>query len=129
MIYPKLCFDSSWFFVRLTEVFFQSKLFITKDTNAFLDVLLLVLASVQIAVKHGLKISIMPLVARPLVVDGVREQSVEAEANQKWFADLGKKRAYVRIGVMVSIYCAVFGKITISSHEIVKNTMADIHLL
>ena len=32
----------------------------------------------------------MSFIARSLIIDGIGEESVEAEADQKWFADLNE---------------------------------------
>lgn len=46
------------------------------------------LPAVDIIIKHRLEVGVVTLVAGSLVVDSVGEESVEAEADQEWFADL-----------------------------------------
>lgn len=59
-----------------------------KGTDALFDVFLLVLFPVQVVVEHRLQVGVVPLVAGPVLVDGVREQGVEAEADQVGLAHL-----------------------------------------
>ena len=72
-------------------------------TNAFLDVLFLMFTSAEIAIKHGLQISIMSLVAGSLVIDRVGEKSVEAKTYQEGFAYLNKMDIYVMVGIMIAM--------------------------
>lgn len=46
------------------------------------------LPAVDIIIKHRLEVGVVTLVAGSLVVDSVGEESVEAKADQEWFADL-----------------------------------------
>jgi hypothetical protein len=71
----------------------------------------------------------MPFVAWSLIVNGIGKERVEAEADQEGFTYLDRIGLYISVGIVITVLCAVFGKIAISSHQVVENTSTDIHLL
>lgn len=60
-------------------------------TYAFLDVYPLVFSSIGIVIEHVFEVGIVALIAGSLVVDRVREKSVEAETYQEGLAHLRHK--------------------------------------
>lgn len=82
---------SSWSSVRLLAVSSQSTLNGQSFTHTLLDIDPLVVATIDVAIEHGLEIGIVSLVARSLVINGVGEESVEAEADQEGLADLDER--------------------------------------
>jgi hypothetical protein len=61
------------------------------STYAFLDVYPFIFCTVGIIIKHVFEVGIMALIAGSLVVDGVGEESVEAETYQEGLAHLSRK--------------------------------------
>lgn len=80
--------DSSWSSAQPPAISSKSTLNHVSHTDALLNIHPLIVPTIDIIIKHGLEIGIMSLIARPLIVDSIGEESVEAEADQKWFADL-----------------------------------------
>lgn len=60
----------------------------SSNTNALLDIYFLVIPAASVVVEHRLQVGVVPLVARPLVVNSVRKKSVETETNQERLAHL-----------------------------------------
>lgn len=46
------------------------------------------LSSIEVVVEHGLEVGIMSLVAWSLIVDGIGEEGIEAEADKEGLTDL-----------------------------------------
>lgn len=60
----------------------------SNNTNAIFDVYFFELHAIEVIIEHCLQVSIMTLVARPLIIDCIGEKGVEAKADEKWLADL-----------------------------------------
>lgn len=72
-------FDSFWSYVLPTATFFESKLVYSSFTYAFFNVNFFKFTTVEVIIKHCFKVSIVPFVARPVIVDGIGKECIEAK--------------------------------------------------
>jgi len=75
----RLYFDSFWSFVILTATFFQSKLVYSSFTYAFFDVYFFKFTTVEVIIKHGFKVSVVPFVTWAVIVNSIGKEGIEAK--------------------------------------------------